>query len=299
MSKNIEISKLIFDLSSPEDRSNFTDSRIRDFSKKFNKLSADVDESIRQMNIEYSQAFELLMNESDKKVKLYLIDLKKNMDKKVIEINSLLDNLKDKTEDSENSLKEQIQEAQKEIKSIINDSLIAYKQSKNDILETISELVDESKISFSKTEDKVEKLNKEIDELKKDFISKISSISEGRGGSMNRRISVNGAVISNKYTDINFKGSGLTYSAVDNDITRQVDFTLLASISSTYQRPTSGVVNGINTVFTFLTAPNVLAIDETKTIQKLQSDGITANWTGTTTITLTQSIPQFDLFAIA
>jgi len=62
-----------------------------------------------------------------------------------------------------------------------------------------------------------------------------------------------------------------------------------------YQSP-SGTVNGSNTVFVFSTAPNAIVVDGVP-MQKTQSDS-TANWTGTTTITLSVA-PNFDIFGIA
>lgn len=64
---------------------------------------------------------------------------------------------------------------------------------------------------------------------------------------------------------------------------------------SGYQSAT-GSVNGSNKSFTFGTAPSAISVDGV-TLQKNASDG-TANWTGTTTITLTVA-PNFDIFAIA
>lgn len=68
---------------------------------------------------------------------------------------------------------------------------------------------------------------------------------------------------------------------------------------SGFQQPLSGVCNGVNKTFTWATAPNALAVDEGKTIQKVQyGDGVTTNWTGTTTTVLTIA-PNFDIFAVA
>lgn len=55
----------------------------------------------------------------------------------------------------------------------------------------------------------------------------------------------------------------------------------------------TGTVNGSNTSFTFLTAPSVIVVDNIPK-QKTSSDG-TANWTGTTSVTLLVA-PNFDIF---
>jgi hypothetical protein len=62
-----------------------------------------------------------------------------------------------------------------------------------------------------------------------------------------------------------------------------------------YQTAT-GTVNGSNTSFTFAVAPNVISVDGV-ILRKTASD-TTANWTGTTTITLLIA-PNFDIFGVA
>lgn len=66
---------------------------------------------------------------------------------------------------------------------------------------------------------------------------------------------------------------------------------------SGYQQPTSGVVNGINAIFTWTTSPNIIVVDETRSMQRVSSDG-TVNWTGTTTTVLSIA-PNFDIYASA
>lgn len=67
------------------------------------------------------------------------------------------------------------------------------------------------------------------------------------------------------------------------------------AVTAGFQQPT-GTVNGSNAVFVFVSAPNVISVDHA-TFQKTSSDG-TANWTGTTTITLAVA-PNTDIFGIA
>lgn len=68
-------------------------------------------------------------------------------------------------------------------------------------------------------------------------------------------------------------------------------------ISSGYQAPTAGAVNGTNNVFTWATAPNVIVLDNGNAMNKVSSDG-TVNWTGTMTTTLNQA-PNFNIYATA
>lgn len=67
-----------------------------------------------------------------------------------------------------------------------------------------------------------------------------------------------------------------------------------AATGAGYQQP-AGTVNGVNAIFVFNVAPSVVSVDGT-TYQKVSSD-TTVNWTGTTTITLTNA-PNNDIFGI-
>ena len=56
----------------------------------------------------------------------------------------------------------------------------------------------------------------------------------------------------------------------------------------------TGNVDGVNTVFAFAVAPQLIVVDQGRTMQKVSSDG-TVNWTGTTTVTLSVA-PNFDIY---
>ncbi len=56
----------------------------------------------------------------------------------------------------------------------------------------------------------------------------------------------------------------------------------------------TGTVNGSNTTFVFTTAPNIIVLDNGNMMNKVSSDG-TVNWTGTTTVVLTQA-PNFNIY---
>lgn len=86
-------------------------------------------------------------------------------------------------------------------------------------------------------------------------------------------------------------GSNITITTVNG---RKVISSTGGGGNFSVMQPT-GDVDGINTVFTFASAPSVIVVDEGRTMQKVQKDGITTNWTGTTVITLSIA-PEFDIY---
>lgn len=68
-----------------------------------------------------------------------------------------------------------------------------------------------------------------------------------------------------------------------------------SSFGAGYQTAT-GTVNGTNKVFVFAVAPNSIVADGSS-LRKQASDG-TANWTGTTTVTLLVA-PNFDIYGVS
>ena len=56
----------------------------------------------------------------------------------------------------------------------------------------------------------------------------------------------------------------------------------------------TGTVNGSNTTFVFGSAPQVIILDNGNIMNKVSKDG-TVNWTGSTTVVLTQA-PNFNIF---
>lgn len=67
--------------------------------------------------------------------------------------------------------------------------------------------------------------------------------------------------------------------------------------SFSVMQPLSGVVNGVNKVFTWSSAPSVIVLDNGTTMNKKNiTPDLTDNWTGTTTTTL-QIAPTFNIYA--
>lgn len=96
-------------------------------------------------------------------------------------------------------------------------------------------------------------------------------------------------------TKLNFVGAGVTVT--DDSGNDATVVTISTSAGAGYQAPTSGSVDGSNTVFTWAVAPNAICVDGV-VYRKTQSDTDT-NWTGTTTTTLTKVTPNYDIFGVA
>lgn len=90
---------------------------------------------------------------------------------------------------------------------------------------------------------------------------------------------------------------GGTNVTIDNTDPKNPVINATAGGSFTVLLPTSGVVNGSNTVFVFASAPNVIVLDNANIMNKQNiTPDLTNNWTGTTTITLNQA-PNFNIYA--
>lgn len=100
------------------------------------------------------------------------------------------------------------------------------------------------------------------------------------------------ALTTRKY--LNFVGAGVT--ATDDVLNNATKITISTSAGAGYQQPSSGSVDGSNTIFIFAVAPNAIVVDGVS-LQKTATD-TTANWTGTTTITLAVA-PNFDIYGVA
>lgn len=141
----------------------------------------------------------------------------------------------------------------------------------------------------------IEKINKETEQTRKRFgelEGRIILNGKKATGSGSRPIRVynNGTEVSQNVLELNFTNPSSI--STTGKVGRRVNITTGGgSIAAS-----SGVVNGVNQTFVFLNAPNLLCVDGVVK-RKTQSDGVTANWTGTTTIVLTIA-PVFDIFAI-
>lgn len=88
-------------------------------------------------------------------------------------------------------------------------------------------------------------------------------------------------------------GTGVTITN-----TRNGNKQISASGGAGFQAPTSGAVDGSNTIFVWATAPNVIVVDGGRSMQRVSSDG-TVNWTVVGTTTTLTIAPNFDIYAVA
>lgn len=97
-------------------------------------------------------------------------------------------------------------------------------------------------------------------------------------------------------TGITDDSDGLIRMLRVDPVTGRLLISVSGSSSSGFQQPTSGTVDGSNTVFEWATEPNVIVVDNVSR-QKVSSNGH-VNWTGTTTTTL-EIAPNDDIFSTA
>ena len=81
----------------------------------------------------------------------------------------------------------------------------------------------EDKLKKLASEDKPKFYDKEIAELRSDFMSRLTNLG---GGSPNQQINVNSSVMSTRYADINFRNAGnIGWTAANDDTNRRVNIT--------------------------------------------------------------------------
>lgn len=155
----------------------------------------------------------------------------------------------------------------------------------------LKEIKDQNlKLPLTAIED-LEKLIEAAKKESKDHTDRKVSTIRMTGGNTNIRLKNSGTPVGQIET---FNFIGATITPVGDG--REVNVSFPGGTGNfAVLTPVSGVVDGSNTVFTFTAAPSVVILDNGNPMNKTSSDG-TANWTGTTTITLNQA-PNFNIFA--
>lgn len=251
-----EIDTLLYGLSTNDERNAFYRQRTEDVIKKFDKLYESLKLTIQDRDAEYADAIELLIKETDKRVRSYLANLQKNADSKLEDVNSLITRLEDKLSSSDSEVRNQLKEAKSAILDFNSKLSKAYKE--------IESLVNKSFAAYDKLDNKTELINKEIDSLKKDLIARFSdAMSHKGGGSMNRQIRIDGTNYLTRYTDINLKaGSGMTLAAANDDVNKRVNITFTSTGGGGFTKETPiGTVDGDNLIFTVSNTPQAVVVD--------------------------------------
>ncbi len=139
----------------------------------------------------------------------------------------------------------------------------------------------------------VEGQKQEIDLLRNELKSVPRGGALTVGGTRPVAVFNNGVQVAGAVTEINFVNA--TSISTNGLSMRRVNVTTGGGGSSGDQTP-SGTVDGVNTIFTFATAPTSISVDG-QSLRATSTDG-TVNWTGTTTITLTIA-PVFDIHGVS
>lgn len=286
MSNLSEVEKLILEFSTDEEKENFGNQKILELLVKFDKLYNKVESTFVDRDEEYGEAFELLIKETDKKVKSYLTSLEKETDKKVDILQDTILMLEGRLSDSESGLKDvikvQIKEAKQEIKELTDESTVKQKGVMRDILDTISDSVKSGK----KSDSRFKEISKAMDDYRLEFNQRLA---QNRGGSMNRQMLVGGVDPLTRYTDLNFiAGTNVTITTANDDVKRRVNLTIIASgggAGTNFETPI-GTVDDSNLTFTVSNTPKYIIINGA---QYLVGTGLFASYS-VPTITLTSAV---------
>lgn len=138
-----------------------------------------------------------------------------------------------------------------------------------------------------------------IEDLERRFEEVLANVRKRRGGDNTMiggptqlLIKSNGTGISN-VAQINF-GSNITVTPTGDGTS--VDVNASGGGGSFSVMVPTGTVDGSNRSFVFTSAPQLIALDNGNLMNKVSSDG-TVNWTGTTSVTLTQA-PNSNIYGV-
>lgn len=265
MSNLSEVEKLILEFSSEEEKETFVSRKTVELLAKFDKLYNSVKATIADRDEEYATAFELLMKETDRQIKSYLVSVKKDAQKEISRLNDVLDGMANTLTKSESSLKGQIGEAKKELKdfsSKTSDILDKAREDfKSDIRSMTSESSAASKRSVQDIKSRLEELSKDIEKSRQEFNLRIAGLG---GGSMNRQILVGGVNPLTRYTDYNIiAGAGITITTANDDANRRVNLTITSNGGGggiSYETPV-GTVDDSNVTFTVSHTPLYIVVN--------------------------------------
>lgn len=300
--KRLKLQKLLGKLTSFDTE---VDDTFSSLDKEMANVTAKLKETITaktldQVNTEFKK-----LQDSFKPLLSAFEDLKSNIssrEKRLIEtLDFKLKELRSSANSKDYSF--EIQQIQNQISNLSNKK-IDIPDFSSQILETEQRL--ETLIGLLPNDE----LKSGLDDIKKqvsileDSFKKIREVIINRnqsygGGNANRQIRVEGVDVLTKYTDINIYGvTSSVISSVDNT-NKRVNIGIQGGGGGglSYHSPTSGIVNGSNTLFVWDTAPDIIFVDGVAK-QLVSSDG-TVNWTLAGTTTTLVIAPVFDIFSLS
>jgi hypothetical protein len=186
-------------------------------------------------------------------------DIKSTVQKELKNISDKYDNkisaLGEKSANDNETLEENLlKQLETEVVNLkVKIASIDYEDKDADIKKELSDLkknINEKFANLKIPDDKEEDLKELKSILETTRLDLINQINKKGGGSMPRKISVSGAVMSNKYADFNLLGA----TATDNNTTKQVDITTGTAIGGT-------VTNGTANSVLFVNPTGILAQD--------------------------------------
>lgn len=228
---SLDLTPIIDSVSKLEENVN---SNIQEVTMELSNAVSQLDSLLAESHNQNSSLIESLQSE----IAILNADLARLIDQKNTEIKTISTQVADIQSFNTNSTK-----SLNELISRLED----LQQNKVEILET---KIDTSAFA----------INSDIEKLRKELLSKISTLQASRGGNANRNIAIGGnSSVLSKYTDINIKaGSNVTLTYSNNNTTKQLDLTIASSGGG---GSVAGTVRSINRVATSQTMGSVAGTD--------------------------------------
>lgn len=208
-------------------------------------------------------------------------------------VKSVLENLYKMRDEFDSKFKESGAKSETGAKSL-NEQIKGISERVNVLAGTIDSKIEAGKVKLPKDNkpEIIAEIEEKLKTLRTDIMTRLG------GGSINRQIKFNGTDYLTKYTDINYKGTNITYTIANNDTTKMVDVTIVASasgsgivrlITSTAASIPAGATAGTDYVYLCagtltITLPTAVGNTNLYTIKNTGSGTVTIDTTGGQTI---------------
>lgn len=265
--------------------------QLEKFKKKFNlkplfdsltKLENDLDEKIKTIS-------EQLVTET-KTLKRIVASKEQDTSNQIQEVSGTITALKTELSQLTVQRTNDVKDLKDKLEKLFDFSLSA-----QDTFLEIQKLIEKNDKDAKK---KIETFNELIEKLRQDFNTRLANVSHG--GNANRNIAINSNTsILSRYTDINFKpGTNITFTALNNNTTKYLDFTIAAtggpggmsrSIEVISASQAAGDTSGTDYVYVCsagiaLTMPTAVANTNLYTVKNVGTSSVLIATTGGETI---------------